>query len=200
VLFRDGDIQKWKNIEDVELTAYQLWFDMHHRIKSVDIENRLVVFQNKSTGNLRDDGNNMVRYYVENLFEAMDLPGEWYLDRPAGLFYYLPLPDERLETTTLIAPSLDTLLLLKGSSGNPVRNVVFENIAFEHAEWIPPEDFVGSTQSGVDVPGAVMLKNAEDCVLYGCSISKISQYGVELRQGCSGNKIVACAITDMGAG
>ncbi|MFZ2656425.1 MAG: right-handed parallel beta-helix repeat-containing protein [Victivallales bacterium] len=199
-IFHEKDIRCWKNLDDVDLVAYQLWFDMHHRIKSVDVKKRLVVFHNKSTGNLRDDASSMVRYYVENVFESLDLPGEWYLDRPSGLFYYLPLPDEKLETTALIAPSLETLVRLKGSPGNPVRNVVFENIAFEHAEWIHPEGFAGSTQAGVDVPGAVNFDNAEDCVLYGCSISKISQYGVELLQGCSGNKIVACTITDMGAG
>ena len=31
---------------------------------------------------------------VENVFEALDTPGQWYLDRKTGELRYLPLPGE----------------------------------------------------------------------------------------------------------
>ena len=33
-------------------------------------------------------------YYVENVFEGLDAPGSWYLDRKQGVLYYHPLPGE----------------------------------------------------------------------------------------------------------
>jgi len=30
-------------------------------------------------------------FYVENVFEDLDAPGEWYLDRREGKLYYMPL-------------------------------------------------------------------------------------------------------------
>ena len=49
-------------------------------------------------------------------------------------------------------------------------------------------------------PGAVVFQGAEDCVLYNCEVARIAQYGVEVRAGSARNRIVACAIHDMGAG
>ena len=39
-------------------------------------------------------GDELARYYVDNLFEALTEPGEWYLDRHRGKLFYIPLPGE----------------------------------------------------------------------------------------------------------
>src|SRR5206468_5416531 len=35
-------------------------------------------------------GNNRIPMYVENAYELLDQPGEWYLDGPANTIYYVP--------------------------------------------------------------------------------------------------------------
>ncbi len=47
---------------------------------------------------------------VENAYELLDQPGEWYLDRPARTVYYIPRGGEDLATADVEAPVLETLL------------------------------------------------------------------------------------------
>ena len=66
------------------------------------------------------------RYWMENVREAMVVPGQWYLDRRAGMLSYLPLAHERLGQVEMIAPCLDKLVCLEGT-GNPEIMPVFSN-------------------------------------------------------------------------
>ncbi len=47
-------------------------------------------FHAPSLGSLRDARGDFARRFVENVFEALDTPGEGYLDRAAGRLHYLP--------------------------------------------------------------------------------------------------------------
>lgn len=199
-LFREGELRRWRNLRDVEIVSFQHWFDSHVRIESVDVARRLVRFNQRMNGSLIDESGQPARYFAENVFEALTEPGTWYLDRPRGRFTYIPLPDERIETVELIAPRLENLVAFKGTPGQPVAHIRLENLAFQHAEWTNTYADADHGQASFHVPGAITLKDAEHCALYGCSISRISQYGVEILEGCHGNAVVACAITDMGAG
>jgi len=67
------------------------------------------------------------RFYALNVFEELDAPGEWYLDRKAKKLYYIPkgrLEDEELVLADDTAP----FVVLKGAS-----HVVFENIDFRYS-------------------------------------------------------------------
>lgn len=201
VHYQPGQISAaWRNPEEIKILALQLWFEAHHRIKEVDEDRGLVVFRAPSLGSLKDERGEMARYCVENVFEALDTPGQWYLDRPVGRLYYLPMPGEDPAHTEVVAPRLETLVVLRGEPGVPVHDVRFENLGLQHAEWDYGPDDPGSIQAAFKVPGAVLLDRAERCVFYGCDVSRIAQYGFEVRTGSSANRIVACAIHDMGAG
>lgn len=198
--YMSGDMQAWHNLEDVKVLAFQFWFEMHHRIRALDPLNHIVHFRAPSLGNLRDDPNTMARYCLENVMEAVCEPGDWYLDRPAGKLYYIPLPGQTMTATEVIAPCSERLLLLAGTDAAPVAHVHFENLSFEHAEWDYAPDDPGSVQAAFKVPGAVVIDRAEHCVFYGCSISKVAHYGIEVKAGSHANRIVACSLFDLGAG
>ncbi len=206
--FKEGDIKRWRNRADIKIMALQLWFETHHRIKSLSMANREIRFRAKSIGTLFDENQEPARYWVENVFEALDSPAEWYLDRPSGTLYYIPFENrvmtkietEKLDETEIIAPRLNTIVSLRGSPRAPVGFIRFENISFQHAEWDYPEDDAGSVQAAFKVPGAILLERAEHCVFYGCTVAHIAQYGVEMLAGCHNNRLIACSIHDTGAG
>lgn len=191
---------RWRHRDDIKVMALQLWFEAHHRLAEVDEERQLVVFRAPSLGSLEDERGEMARFCVENVYEALDTPGEWYLDRAQGQLSYLPLPGEDPDYLEVIAPRLESLLVLRGDSGAPVHDLRFENLGWQHAEWDYPRDDPGSIQAAFKVPGAIVLDRAERCIFYGCQVSHIAQYGFEVRTGSTANAIVACAIHDMGAG
>ncbi len=194
--FAPGEIANWRNLQDVEIKCYQLWFEIHHRIEAVDEEKHLVHFAAPSMGSLRDERGEFARYMVENVFEAFEDPGQWYLDRREGKLYYLPFDHETLATTEIIAPRLEELLRLKGQVGH----LHFENLTFAHQTWEPPRECVGYIQAAFGVPGAVVLDGAHECVFYGCGIRHISGYGFEVLAGSHDNTLAACVIADAGAG
>jgi len=199
--FKKGDIGEFHDISSIDLTIYQLWFEMRHRIKSLDPGKSVVHFGGKSTGHLLDEKNEYARYFLDNVFECLSDPGEWYLDRPTGKLYYIPLEGETPEHTEVIAPVIGEIIRIEGSSLKaPAQNVLFENLRIEHADFRLPAGNCGYVQACVGIPAAIHLSNARHCVFYGCEISHVAQYGLEIGSHCHGNKVVACHFQDLGAG
>jgi Right handed beta helix region len=137
---------------------------------------------------------------VENVFEALDTPGQWYLDRPSGVLYYLPRSREELASAEIIAPRLSQVLRVVGRAGAPVHDLRFEGLIFAHTQWQPPGDYASSLQAGIEVPGAVVFDHAERCAISGGGIEHIGNYGVEVNVGCTDIEITRNRITDVGAG
>ena len=198
--YPEGTISRFRNLADVQVIAYQLWFDTHHRIKQLDEARHLVHFLASSLGSLRDEGGQFARFVLINVGEALSEPGEWYLDRAAGTLTYLPLPGETPESVTVVAPRLAELVRFQGSSTTATADVVLENLSLQHNEWSRAPDNCGSIQAAFDVPGAVRFERAEDCVLYGCELAHLAGYGVETLAGSTRNVIAACTVHDLGAG
>ncbi|NIA31904.1 MAG: hypothetical protein GWP06_18585, partial [Actinobacteria bacterium] len=93
-----GDLDaNWSNLNDIEIVVLHFWVDTHLPVKSIDAASRLVTFTRSSRRKLTDDFTNQgARYYVDNVLEGMDQPGEWYLSRSTGKLYYLSKPGEDL--------------------------------------------------------------------------------------------------------
>jgi hypothetical protein len=126
----------WKNPEDIEAVALHWWIEERMPLASHAPETRVFT---SSRAALMPLGKG-TRYFVENVAEALTEPGEWYLDRPAGRLYYLPLPGETLENTEAVIPVLYQFLRVTGDgeAGRPVEGLRFEGLAFEHADWEQP--------------------------------------------------------------
>lgn len=69
---------------------------------------------------------------IENAYALLDEPGEWYLDRPAGMLYYIPRAGEDLRTATVVAPAPEVLVAGIGTLDNPIQHLQFRGITFAH--------------------------------------------------------------------
>ena len=142
-----GDIQSWKYLTDAEVVVLHYWNEERMPIVAFDPETRLVTSSHRSIFALKDDFvNRWAKYYVDNVFEALSEPGEWYLERIPSTsggpekhkLHYIPLEGETPETANVIAPQITQLLKL---TGNPDENqfvsfLRFENLKFEYADWV----------------------------------------------------------------
>lgn len=73
--------------------------------------------------------------YIENIYEVLGTqeqghPGEFYLDAPASLVYYVPHEEETQEATSGELPVLELLIDSDGAS-----DLSFEGISFQHTTW-----------------------------------------------------------------
>ena len=202
--FAPGNLSAaWQNPDDVEVIALHLWAESHLPLASVDEKEGIVTFAKPSVFKLAEDFKaDPGRYYVENVFEALDTPGQWYLNRKTGVLTYLPLPGERPGKTEIVAPRLTQLVRFEGKAdGEPrIRHLALEGIRFAHAEWLLPPDKAGDGQGITSAPGALWLQGAEECAIRRCTVERVGGYAIELAKGCKGNEIVGNAMRDLGAG
>ena len=110
-VYAPGHIEPtWRNMRDVEVVGITRWFDNRLPIERVRAETRTVTFDRPSlfalvSSAVSGDGTDIPSvYWVENVFEALDTAGQWYLDRPSGRLHYLPQPGEDPASAEIVTP------------------------------------------------------------------------------------------------
>ena len=192
---REGDFAPTRNLQDVLAHVFHYWADEQMPVQSYDPQTRLMVCSRASAYTLHDDNKTeYAKYRLENLFEGLTEPGDWYLDRSEGRLYYLPREGEILENTRLIAPVCEQALLVSDS-----RDLRIENITIRHLDWdlakVAPQG-----QGAAQLPGAVSFERCARCALIGCAIEHIGYYAVDVGKGCASIRIAENLLRDMGAG
>lgn len=202
--FAPGDIREdWTNLGEVEVVVYHFWTDSHLPIQSVDAARRIVTFRHKAGKVFTDDfTENGARYIVENLFEGLDAPGEWYLDRPAGRLYYYPLGGEDMTRAEVVAPFAPALLELQGSLAERryVEHVRFEDLGFAHAEYHLPPGNSNDGQGSASVAAAVRLGAARAVEISHCQFRDLGTFAIDVLAGCEDVRLVANEIARVAAG
>ncbi|MBN2450568.1 MAG: right-handed parallel beta-helix repeat-containing protein, partial [Lentisphaeria bacterium] len=201
--YREGDLQPWDGLEDAVLHVMHAWTGAMHWIAHLDPKRRTVRF----TGPSRFPNSRFevqMPYFVENIPEALDAPGEWYADRATGMLTYCPMPGEMPGAERATVSRLQTLLRLRGDAeaGLFVEGLEFRGLAFEHTDWGPldPEaenDGYGGTHF---LEAAIVAAGARHCTFERCSIRRCGGYGVYLIDGSSHNRLEHCEIADLGGG
>ncbi|HEX9011455.1 MAG TPA: right-handed parallel beta-helix repeat-containing protein [Holophagaceae bacterium] len=137
------------------------------------------------------------RYFVENVREELDAPGEWFLDPAEGSLSYLPRPGFG-PGSEVIVPRTTRLLQLEGwpSTGSPVRYLRFAGLTFRDTDWVRGGASAGY---GVGDDGAVYLRDAEACVVEDCRFLDLGAYAVCVVRG-RGNTIRSCEVAHAGGG
>ncbi len=134
------------------------------------------------------------RYFVENVPEELDSPGEWYLDQRAGRLFYQPLTP-LTGKTEVVAPVLGRLVQVLGDAAarKPVSRLVFSGLTFQETDYSPDDGCVGY---GTGSDGVFYLQDAAECTIENCTFRNIGKYAVCLSgsraHAIRGND-VACA-------
>ena len=77
--------------------------------------------------------------WIENSYQFLNGPGQWFLDRSAGgVLYYIPRPGEDLSKATVEAPFLEDLVV-----GNAAHDILFEDLRFSVSNWLGPDSADG---------------------------------------------------------
>lgn len=203
-VFSPGDIQaRWKNLSDVEIVVLRFWVSSRQHIASVNEKSNTVYFNEQTHYRYSDDfSTDGARYYVENVFEALDEPGEWYLNRPEGKLYYFPRAEENLEKTVFEAPVSPQLIRVEGDPSQRafVTNIRFQGITFTQNNWMLPEGNPGDGQSAPEVEGALYFRGAIGCAVDHCNLVQLSSYGIQIDEGCRKNRFAGNEMGHLGGG
>ena len=199
--FQRGDIPRLSNRDDAVVVVYQSWEVGHQRIASLDHAGRFLSFKSPLPWAF-DYWGGGVRYFVENVPEALDAPGEWYLDRKTGALSYIPFPGEDSDEGHGDGPRRQAI-------ARPRRQAGGGTVHISRAVREPAAALYGLGRSaagtcgragGLRYPGAIEATGARHCTVEGCEIAHLGTYGVWLRFGCQENRIAHNDIHDLGAG
>ena len=136
------EMADWRNSADIEFCYYVVWCHTRCKVESIqrDGDHAVVTMLQPHFTHAREKEGVHVELpsYIENAFELLDEPGEWYLDRSADTLYYIPKPGQDMATATVVAPTLEKIVELRGTLDQPVENVHFVGITFADAGWLQP--------------------------------------------------------------
>lgn len=135
-----------------ELRVLHKWVDERMPIRSWHPETGRIECSLQSMQRMsgQSSGWQAERAFLENVPEAVTLPGQWYLDLDRATLTVIVSEGESLDEFTAVVPVVSQFLRVEGrstdeeSSGiDPVADVRFEGMSFEHSDWVQPTDDVG---------------------------------------------------------
>lgn len=112
---------------------------------------------------------------VENIFEELDAPGEWFYQAESSTLYYYPMPDEDAETAVFETPILKHLIEFRGSEQQPVTHITIQGIELTQTLRTFMDKYEPLLRSDWMVyrGGAVVFEGTEDCSLKDCYLHNL---------------------------
>jgi hypothetical protein len=150
-----------------------LWGDFTWRITGKDAQGGLTM-EGGWQNNRGAAAHETIRF-VENIFEELDAPGEWFLNVKTHTLYFYPPAGLDLAAATVEATRLRSLVEFRGSAEKPVRFVTLRGLIFRQAARTVMETREPLLRSDWAIyrGGAVYFEGAEDCALEDCFLDQV---------------------------
>jgi hypothetical protein len=214
------NLSRWRNPGDIEVLSNWRWKSFRCPVASISGQqitmaqpcwhNANVFFGPVAMG---------LPTRIENAYELLDEPGEWYLDRTAGWLYYKPKAGQHLAKADVEAAAQQVLVDGRGTLEHPVSHVRFEGLGFAYATWMGvsgnegyADDQTGFHVTGADqpttfehaefttrTPGNLRFAYAQDITIRGGSFRHMGAVAVDFATGSQGNTIAANRFDDISA-
>jgi hypothetical protein len=139
--------------------------------------------------------------FVENIFEELDAPGEWFLDAKTNTLYYYPPADVDLATATIEGVRLRHLVEFRGTAEAPVQFVALKGLTFRHAARTFMENKEPLLRSDWTTyrGGAIFCTGTEDCSIEDCFLDQVGGNAVFVNNYNRRLTVRGCHIAKAGA-
>jgi hypothetical protein len=125
--------------------------------------------------NNRGGGINQGIQFVENIFEELDAPGEWFLNSMTHTLYYYPPAGLDLKNAVVEATRLRTLVEFRGDEEHPVKWITLRGLIFRQAARtvMDTKEPLLRSDWAIYRGGAIFFNGAEDCALEDSFIDQV---------------------------
>jgi len=120
-------------------------------------------------------------WFVENVFEELDNPGEFFFHESTGdLFLYFNGTGAPPEDMEVIVPQLRTLVNVSGTQWAPVRDLIFDGVKFVAARstYMEPHGVPSGGDWALERTGALFFEGSEGATVQGCSFERLDGHAV----------------------
>ena len=194
-------ISKWENPKGGYIHAMHeyLWGDMHWIITGKSSSTSLT-YEGGWQNNRPSSMHGTFRF-VENIFEELDVEGEWYYNASEHMLYYKPQVGTELSKVKVEIVRLETLVSVKGASEDPVKDITFSGFVFRHAArtFMDNKEPLLRSDWTISRTGAVAFEGAENCNVVDCEFDQVGGNTVLINKYNRHITIKGCYIHDSGA-
>jgi hypothetical protein len=176
-----------------------LWGDFTWRITGKDAHGELTL----EGGWQNNRGRAMHRTirFVENIFEELDAPGEWFLNARTHTLYFYPPAGLNLAAATVEAVRLRSLVEFRGSEKEPVRFITLRGLTFRQAvrTVMDTKEPLLRSDWAIYRGGAISFEGTEDCALEDSFLDQVGSNAVFVNDYNRRLSVRGCEIAKAGA-
>lgn len=221
-----SQMPKFINPEDVVFHWTIAWKDYQICVKDIiddpqNSERLIVKLENpvwNSIHEIKDLPSTRVRlwptydkeFIVENAFELLDEPGEFYFNKKTKKLYYYPRNGENPESDSMIVPTLERLVRVDGSDFyHQATGICFRNMGFAHTTNPLAENTsycnqqgefpTCPQQAGNRTPASVEVNRANKIEISDCAVWGTELAGIAFADGVDDSSVSGCSFTDTGS-
>ncbi len=143
-----------------------------------------------------------VKRMVENIFEELDSPQEWYYNAKTGELFYWPQEGLDLANAKYEIVTTEEIFRLIGSAEKPIQNIRFENLCFMRTHrtlFTRPYERPLRGDWGVVRAGALFAENTEHITVKDCGFIDMGGNGVMFSGYNRDNQVLHCDFEHIGA-
>jgi hypothetical protein len=181
--------KRWARPQDAVVHVFNKynWGNLQWKVDGVDWDNHVIKlgwggFQLNQSATLSSENplGPTSRFFVENVLEELDAPGEWYLDKANSLLYYLPAEGIDLKVAVIEVPVLEQVVEFRGAQLDPVRQITLSGFRIAHtaSTYLAHYEAPSRGDWNIHRGGAVFIEGAEDCRVEKCFFDAVGGNGV----------------------
>ena len=150
-----------------------LWGSVHYEITGKDADAHLTYEGGWQTNRLAPMHKQY--RYVENIFEELDAPGEWFLDRKKNILYFYPPKELDLKNAVVEVVRLKHLVEMRGTAQSPVKWIDLHNFTFRHTlrTFMETREPLLRSDWRIYRGGALFFAGTEDCRVGDCMFDQL---------------------------
>ena len=175
------------------------WGGYHYRITGKN-EKGEVTYEGGWQNN-RQMGMHKEFRMVENIFEELDAPGEWFHDSDNNTLYYLPSAGVDLDNATVEVVRLRHLIEFKGSEATPVKFISLKGFVVRHSArtFMDTKEPMLRSDWAIYRGGAIFLTGTEDVQIHDTEFDQVGGNAVFANNYNRRALVKGCHIHDAGA-
>jgi len=175
------------------------WGGYHYRITGKNAQGEVTYdggWQNNRQMGMHDDFR-----MVENIFEELDAPGEWFHDSDTDTLYYLPETGFVLNKAKVEVVRLRSLVEFRGSEAAPVKHVTLQGFVVRHAArtFMDTKEPLLRSDWTIYRGGAFLLTGTEDVSILDFEFDQVGGNAIFVNKYNRRILIKGCHIHDAGA-
>lgn len=200
--------KKWAKPEEAIINIFQsaYWGNLNWHINSIDEQNHAIWFGEGGfqIGARWDKHPEIInqhsRFFIENVFEELDAPHEWYLDRERGLLYYMPDSSTDMNSAEVEASHLESVIRFEGSQHRPVGHITVQGFRFAHtrATYLENYEVPSLSDWAIHRGGTIFLSGASHCAVKECWFDAPGGNAIFFSDYNRNHQVSDCTFTETG--